>query len=183
MANDEPLLWLDMEMTGLDPDTCVILEIAAVVTDLDLRPLGEFHAVVHQPKEVLDRMDEWCIRTHGASGLTAAVATGTPLSKVEEDLVRFTRRHFPGQKPILCGNSIWQDRRFVEAHLRDFASILHYRMIDVSSYKEIFKKKYGIGFKKKETHRAVDDIHESIGELAHYLSYVQPSSGSLASKS
>lgn len=169
------LFWLDMEMTGLDEKTCHILEAAAVVTDLDLNPLEELHRVVRQPKRVLDAMDPWCVKTHGASGLTQEVPNGTPLPQVEGELVALGLRHFGNEKIVLCGNSISQDRRFIDAHMPIFSKILHYRLIDVSSFKEIFQRKYGIVFTKKDSHRAREDIHESIAELAHYLSFVKTS--------
>lgn len=161
-------------MSGLDPTSCKIMEIAAVVTDFELNKLGEFHSVVFQPKEVLEAMDAWCVTTHGKSGLSNEVLSAPPLSEVEKKLIAFTEGHFPQGKAILAGNSIWQDRRFVDLHLVEFAKLLHYRMIDVSAFKEIFKTRFKISFKKSDAHRAKSDIHESIGELAHYLKYINP---------
>jgi oligoribonuclease len=167
------LFWLDLEMTGLDEKTCHILEAAAVITDLDLSPLEEFQRVVRQPQAILDTMDEWCVKTHGASGLTAEVPNGTPLAEVEAALADLGRRHFGTEKIVLAGNSIGQDRRFVDAYMPTFARMLHYRLIDVSSFKEVFRSRYGVQFTKQESHRARDDIRESIAELAHYLSFVK----------
>ena len=169
-----PLLWIDLEMTGLDEKTHVILEAAAVVTDLDFQPLDRFHRIVLQPQEELDKMDAWCRKTHGKSGLTEQVKTGAPIAEVERALLAFASRHFkPEDRIVLCGNSIGNDRRFLETYTPEFAKKLHYRMIDVSSFKEIFREKYGIKVQKKETHRALDDIQESINELKTYLSYVR----------
>ncbi len=168
------LLWVDMEMTGLDEKRDHILEVAAVVTDYNLEPLDEYAAIVFQPQEILDLMDDWCVKTHGKSGLTEAVKSGTPLEKVEEELIALTQKHFPNTRAVLCGNSVGQDRRFIDAYLKRFSSLLHYRIIDVSSFKEIFENKYGIRMTKKEGHRARDDIFESIHELKHYLSFVKP---------
>lgn len=161
-----------MEMTGLDPVRCRILEVAAVVTDLDLSILGETDAVVRQPRKVLDGMDPWCVKTHGASGLTKASASGRPLKEVEAELVAFVKKHFRrGERPVLCGNSIHQDRKFIDRYLKKLAALLHYRMVDVTSFKEILRSKHGLEFEKRETHRARDDIHESIAELRYYLGF------------
>jgi oligoribonuclease len=168
------LLWVDMEMTGLDEHVHHILEVAAIVTDLDFTLLEEYHRVVHQPAEVMALMDAWCVKTHGDSGLTTAVATGTPLPAVEQEMLQLLDRHYARQdRVILCGNSIGQDRKFIDRHMIDFSKRLHYRMIDVSSFKEIFREKYGVQFEKGNKHRAIDDIHESIRELQGYLKYIQ----------
>ncbi len=168
------LLWMDLEMTGLDDQTDQILEVAAVVTDMDLNSKGEFHRIVFQPKEVLDGMNDWCKKTHGASGLTAACATGTPLSQVESELIEMLKKHFrSNERIVIAGNSIGNDRRFIDRYMPAFAKKLHYRMVDVSSYKEIYRDRYKLGFKKANSHRATDDIHESIRELAFYLSFVK----------
>lgn len=169
------LFWLDLEMTGLDVATCRIIEAAAVVTDLDLNHLEELQRVVRQPQELLDAMDEWCQKTHGGSGLTAEVPNGKPLEEVEAELIELAKRHFGENKIILAGNSIGHDRRFVDAYMPTFSKMLHYRVIDISSFKEIFQSKFKIDFQKKETHRARDDIFESIAELAHYISFIKPS--------
>jgi len=168
------LLWMDLEMTGLDDQKDQILEVAAVVTDLELRPLEEFHRVVFQPPEVLAAMNDWCKKTHGESGLTAACATGTALAEVERELIALVDRHFSTKdRPVICGNSIGNDRRFIDRYCVEFSKRLHYRMIDVSSFKEIYRERWGVDFKKKNSHRAVDDIFESIRELEHYLSFVR----------
>lgn len=168
----KPLFWLDLEMTGLDEKTHKIIEVAVVITDLDFKPLEEYHRVVFQPQNELDKMDSWCQKTHGDSGLTAAVPKGTPIETVEKELLELVGRHYgPNDRVVLVGNSIWNDRRFIEAYLPEFTKRLHYRMIDISSYKEIFRDKYKVEFKKGNAHRAVEDIHESIRELSLYLSY------------
>jgi oligoribonuclease len=166
-------LWLDMEMSGLDVSKCRILEVAAIVTDRELRPLESYQAVVFQPKEVLDAMDAWCTENHGKSGLTAAVANGLPEAEVEKQLVALVDRHFAAnERPILSGNSIGQDRKFIDAYLPVFSNRLHYRMLDVTSFKVVLGDRFGIRYEKKGAHRALDDIHESIAELSHYLSFV-----------
>lgn len=171
---NKKLLWVDLEMTGLDDVKDSILEVAAIVTDVELKPLEEFHRVVFQPQEVLDNMNDWCKKTHGESGLTAAIPGGTPLPQVEKDLLELISRHFSEKdRPVLCGNSIGNDRRFIDRYTPDLAKRLHYRMIDVSSFKEVYRDRFKIEFKKKNAHRAVDDILESIRELEHYLSFVK----------
>lgn len=167
-------LWIDLEMTGLDEKTHHILEVAAIITDAELKILADFHRVVFQPPEILALMDDWCVKTHGASGLTAAVALGTPLAEVEKDLLKLIEGQFSkNERILLVGNSIGNDRRFIDKYMTEIAARLHYRMIDVSSFKEVFRERYGVQFQKSGAHRAVDDIKESIRELTHYLSFVQ----------
>ena len=169
------MFWLDLEMTGLDVENCVIIEVAVIVTDLELNPLEEYTRVVQQPQAVLDTMDEWCVKTHGESGLTAEVPTGTPLDQVEAALLALLDRHFGAEeRVVLCGNSIHQDRRFVERYMPRLAARLHYRMVDVSSFKEVFRSRYGVQWEKANNHRALQDTRESIRELAEYLRHVQP---------
>jgi oligoribonuclease len=164
--------WVDMEMTGLDPEACRILEVAAVVTDVNLKPIDEYHAVVRQPKRYLDAMDEWCTTQHGKSGLTAAVKKGEPLKDVEAELVRLAKKHFKRGGIVLCGNSVGQDRKFIDRYMPRLAKLLHYRIVDVTSFKEIFRAKFAVELEKGDAHRARDDIFESIAELAHYLKFV-----------
>ncbi len=165
-----------MEMTGLNEAVDVILEVACVVTDLDFTVLEEYTTVVFQPPEALSRMDDWCKKTHGESGLTLEVAKGKALGEVEKDLNDIIDRHFlPDEKIVLAGNSVGNDRRFVDKYMPAFAKRLHYRLMDVSSFKEVFREKYGVEVKKKDVHRARADIDESIEELKKYLSLVSPS--------
>jgi len=169
-------LWLDMEMSGLDVAKCRILEVAAIVTDQDFQPLENYHAVVYQPPEVLNAMDAWCTENHGKSGLTAAVAKGVPEPEAEKQLLALIDRHFGAKdRPVLCGNSIGQDRKFIDAWMTSLSARLHYRMLDVTSFKIVFNDKYGVKYDKKGSHRALDDILESIAELRHYLSFVKTS--------
>lgn len=168
------MLWLDMEMTGLEVEREVPIEVAAIVVDLDFRELEIFHAILKQPPEFLDRMDNWNKEHHGASGLTAAVATGREPLLVEKDLIHFVDRHFMGESAVLCGNSIGQDRLFINKYFPSLAKRLHYRMLDVTAWKVIFQALYKTKFEKKNTHRAIDDIRESIGELQFYLRHVSP---------
>ncbi|MBI3891354.1 MAG: oligoribonuclease [Candidatus Wallbacteria bacterium] len=168
------LLWVDLEMSGLDDTKDVILEVAAVVTDIALLPLERYHAVVFHPPEVLAAMHPWCIEHHGQSGLTAECARGLPLEQVEEQLLALFRRHWPnGDSAVLAGNSVGTDRRFLIRWMPKLGERLHYRVLDVSSFKIVFKSRYGIVFDKGEAHRAVSDIDESIAELGHYLQHVK----------
>lgn len=167
------LLWLDLEMSGLDVDACRILEVAAIVTDLSLDEVAEFHRIVYQPPGVLESMGEWCRKQHGLSGLTKAVPNGSPDEVVETALVEFVQAHWGRRERIvLCGNTISTDRRFIDRYWPKVAERLHYRMVDVSSFKVILNAKYGVSFEKKGGHRALDDIRESIAELKHYLSLI-----------
>lgn len=170
----KPFFWLDLEMTGLDDTVDVILEVAVAITDPEFKILEEYNQVIYQPQGALDRMDKWCQKTHGASGLTKRVKTGTPLNQAEEDLLKIVDRHYKSSdRVVLCGNSIGNDKRFIDRYMPKFAKRLHYRLIDVSSFKEVFKRKYGIKVDKKKRHRALDDIYESIEELKTYLGYVK----------
>ena len=167
------LFWIDLEMTGLDDKVDRILEVAIVITDLDLKPLEELHRVVFQPPEVLEKMNDWCKKTHKESGLTQAIPQGTPLNEVEEEIVALINKHYqPQDKIVLVGNSVGNDRRFIDSYLPLVSRRLHYRLVDVSSFKEIFREKYHLGFEKKNAHRAVGDIYESMRELQFYLSFV-----------
>jgi len=167
-----PLVWIDLEMSGLDPDTCEVLEIATLITDGELELIAEGpDLVIHQPDPVLTAMDAWCTQQHGNSGLTAQVrASNISLAEAEARTLEFVRAHCqPGRSP-LCGNSIGHDRRFLLRHMPQLAAFLHYRSVDVSSVKELARRWYPDvpPPRKGETHRALDDIRESIAELRHY---------------
>jgi oligoribonuclease len=176
MANSKKaLFWVDLEMTGLDEKVDTILEVAVLITDYDFNILEQYHRVVFQPQDVLDRMNDWCKRTHGESGLTAAVPTGMPLDQVEKELLVLINKYYaPQERVVIVGNSVGNDKRFIDQFMLEVSKRLHYRLIDVSSFKEIYRDKYGLKFEKKNTHRAVDDILESIAELKFYLSFVNP---------
>ena len=167
------LLWLDLEMSGLHVETCRILEVAAIVTNLKLEELETYEAIVFQESAVLDAMDAWCTRQHGQSGLTAAVANGQPEPEVESALLDLVDKHWSKKEsPVLAGNSIATDRDFIRRWMPRLASRLHYRLLEVSSFKVVLKARHGITFDKKGSHRALGDIRESIGELGHYLSFL-----------
>ncbi len=165
------LFWLDMEMTGLDVQKEVIIEVAAIITDLNFKELATFETVIKQPQKYLDNMDAWNTEHHKKSGLTAKVPEGMDQDQAEAMLIDMIKKHFPDykkSKPILAGNSIMQDRLFIDKYMPEFASLLHYRMVDVSSWKVIFNNKYNFVYRKANNHRALDDIRESIQELRAY---------------
>ena len=162
------LLWVDLEMTGLEPSTDRILEVAAIVTDFDFNELGRFESAVNQDISVLNSMNDWCKETHNASGLVKRVMTAPSEQKVARDFAKFIQKHF-SEPAVLAGNSIQQDRRFIRKWWPEVEALLHYRLMDVSSFKIIMQGKYGVEFEKKESHRALDDIEESIAELKFYL--------------
>jgi oligoribonuclease len=175
----ENLYWLDMEMTGLDVNKEVIIEVACIVTDMNFRELDSFETVVKQPKSYLDNMDAWNTEHHGKSGLTAKVPEGMDPEFVEAKLIDLINKHFPEsqrdpkKRPILAGNSITQDRLFIDKYFKKLSARLHYRMVDVSSFKVIMNNKYNVEYRKQNSHRALDDIRESIGELRFYLDYIK----------
>jgi oligoribonuclease len=173
-TSKKPFFWIDLEMTGLDDLKDSILEIAIIITDTELNPLETYHRVVFQPPEVVQGMNDWCKKTHGESGLTALIPTGTPLAVAEKEVLALIGKHYSSNdRIVLVGNSVGNDKRFVDRHMPEFAKRCHYRVIDVSSFKEIYRERYGIQFAKKNSHRAIDDIRESIAELSHYLSFVR----------
>ena len=173
MAKADNLIWIDLEMTGLNPDTDRILEIATIVTDGQLNPIAEGPVIaVHQPDDVLETMNQWCIDTHAKTGLTERVRQSTvSLTEAEQTTLAFLKEHSePGASPM-CGNSIGQDRRFLHRYMSDLHDFFHYRNIDVSTVKELARRwKPGImdGFAKQGTHKALVDIQESIEELRYY---------------
>lgn len=174
MTKHKKLLWLDLEMTGLDPAKDRILEVAAIVTDWQFTEVAVFETVVHQPPKVLDAMDEWCQTQHGASGLTERVtASEVSEADAEEMLLGIVDDMFADEEMVvLAGNSIHQDRRFIRKYWPRLENRLHYRMLDVSSWKVVFEGKYRKKFPKKNDHRALEDIRGSILELQYYLGKV-----------
>ena len=170
---DMNLIWLDMEMTGLDPDNDRIIEIAVVVTNSTLDKLVEGPVLaIHQPESVLDRMDEWNRNTHGRSGLTERVRASTVTEETAtEQIMAFLAQYVPPGKSPMCGNSICQDRRFMARWMPELETFFHYRNLDVSTLKELARRwrpELLAGFRKQQAHTALADIHESIDELAYY---------------
>lgn len=166
------LLWVDLEMTGLDPAKDVIIEIAAEVTDLEFKTLASYEALVAQSEEKLTSMNEWAQVQHDSSGLTDRIRReGRPEQEIIHELVGFIKAQFGDEPAVLAGNSIHNDRLFIRNWWPEVESLLHYRMLDVSSWKIVMRAKYGVDFEKKETHRAFDDIQASIAELQFYLEW------------
>lgn len=174
--NNEHLIWLDMEMSGLLPDSDRILELAAVVTDADLNVIAESPVlVVHQSDAVLDGMDAWNKGTHGRSGLIDKVKVSTLDEEAATDaMLAFLKQHVPEGKSPMCGNSICQDRRFMARYMPRLEAYFHYRNLDVSVFKELARRwrpDIYSGFKKASRHEALADIYESIDELKYYREY------------
>jgi oligoribonuclease len=166
------LFWVDLEMTGLDPDKHVIIEVAAEVTDFTFKTLASYEALIHQPEPVLGNMNEWAAAQHAASGLTERVRKqGRPEDEVKHELIGFIKAQFGDEPAILAGNSIHNDRIFIKQWWPEVDELLHYRMLDVSSLKILMQGKYGIQFEKNDAHRAFDDIQASIAELQYYLEW------------
>ena len=173
MQNAQNLIWIDLEMTGLDPDNDVIIEMATIVTDSNLNTLAEGPVIaIHHSDEVLARMDEWNTRTHGGSGLTQRVKDSTTtMAEAEAQTIAFLEQWVPKGKSPICGNSICQDRRFLYTYMKDLERYFHYRNLDVSTLKELgarWAPEVRDSLVKKGTHLALDDIRESIAELQHY---------------
>ncbi len=175
--NDQNLIWIDLEMTGLFPDTDRIIEIAVVVTDpnLTVRIEGPVFAI-HQTDAVLAGMDAWNTGTHGRSGLTARVRASTiDEASAEAQVISFLQQYVPKGKSPMCGNSICQDRRFLARTMPTLEAFFHYRNLDVSTLKELarrWKPAVMDSFKKAQAHTALADIHESIDELVHYRQHL-----------
>lgn len=171
--SDRNLVWLDCEMSGLDPERERLLEIAVVVTGPDLTPRIEGPVlVIHQSDALLDAMDAWNKGTHGRSGLIEKVKASTvDEAAAEAELIAFISRYIPKQGSPMCGNTIGQDRRFLVKYMPRLEAYFHYRNLDVSTLKELAKRwkpsAYD-SFKKQQAHTALADVHESIDELAHY---------------
>ena len=174
------ILWVDLEMTGLDPTKDKILEVAAIATDWDFNEVGRFEYAVKVDDSLISARfkagrDFWDANPDARDGLILQNSQAKLTSKqVEEDILKFTKEHFTHDEPILlAGNSIHQDRKFIDREWPNLDSLLHYRMLDVSAWKVVFDGKYGKRFAKPEAHRALDDIKGSIMELKYYLTKVR----------
>ena len=168
--NEFNLVWVDMEMTGLDPDNDRIIEVAVLVTDMELNILAEGPVfAIHQSDETLDKMDNWNKGTHCRSGLIDRVKASTVTeAEAEKQLIAFLKQYVPAGKSPMCGNSIGQDRRFMARYMPALEDYFHYRNLDVSTLKELCKRwapEVAKGFKKQGRHEALSDIYESIDEL------------------
>lgn len=171
--NANNLIWIDLEMTGLDTQNDVIIEIATIVTDSELNILAEGPMLaIHQPDEILAGMDEWNTRQHGQSGLTDRVRNSTLTeAEAEAQTIDFLSQYVPAKASPMCGNSICQDRRFMARCMPLLEDYFHYRNLDVSTLKELAKRwspEVSKGFSKVSSHLAMDDIKDSIDELRHY---------------
>ncbi len=168
------LLWIDLEMTGLEPERDTIIEIATIVTDAHLRQAVEGPVIaIHQPAVVLAMMDEWNTRHHGESGLVARVrASAARMADAEAATLAFLAQYAPPKTSPMCGNSVCQDRRFLYRYMPRLAEFFHYRNLDVSTVKELQLRwaKHLPPFAKRSSHLALEDIRESIAELKHYRS-------------
>lgn len=169
-------MWMDLEMTGLDPERDAIIEMATLITDSALNIVAEGPEIaVHQPEATLALMDDWNVRTHGASGLTERVrASKVSVAEAEATTLAFIETHVAQNSAPLCGNSIWQDRRFLARYMPTLESYLHYRLIDVSTVKELARRwapEVYAGVRKQGAHTALADIRESIEELRHYRTH------------
>ncbi|MEW9808906.1 MAG: oligoribonuclease [Candidatus Symbiodolus clandestinus] len=179
IANDN-LIWIDLEMSGLDPQRHRILEIAMVITDSQLNPLAETASVaIAQPLTVLASMDEWCTRTHTASGLVTRVQQSSLTEPVvEQQLLAWLSIWVPPGVSPMCGNTVGQDRRFLRRYMPQLEAYFHYRAIDVSTLKELARRwrpELFNGWQKESPHQALADIHESIAELSYYRQHwLQP---------
>ncbi|BBB27410.1 oligoribonuclease [Amphritea japonica] len=173
MSRQSNLIWIDLEMTGLDPEQDRIIEIATIVTDSQLNILAEGpNLVIHQSDQLLDSMDEWCTKQHGQSGLTQNVKDSVISERqAEQNTIDFIAGYVDKGASPICGNSIGQDRRFLVKYMPELEAFFHYRNLDVSTIKELARRwapEVLDGVVKKGSHLALDDIKDSINELAHY---------------
>jgi len=173
MSKNHNLIWIDLEMTGLDCENDQIIEIATIVTDADLNTLAEGPVLaIHHSRALMDSMDEWNTEHHGRSGLTKRVLESeVTLGQAEQETLAFLREHVEAGKSPMCGNSICQDRRFMARLMPELEDFFHYRNLDVSTLKELmvrWRPDLLAGFTKKAAHLALDDIRESIAELQYY---------------
>ena len=171
--SDQNLIWIDLEMTGLDPETHKVIEIATIVTDSELNILAQGPVLaIHQSEQELAKMDEWCTRTHTGSGLVTRVRASKVTEKEAIDqTIEFLEKWVPKGASPICGNSVGQDRRFLYKYMPELEEYFHYRYVDVSTIKELARRwDYQVlnGFSKSGSHLALDDIQESIAELKYY---------------
>lgn len=169
------LVWMDLEMTGLDPSKDVILEVAAEITDFNFQTLANYEAIVQQSKDiVVERMQKntwWADYPENRDEFVKKIDSGKPSQQVERELIELIEQQFGNEPAVLAGNSIHNDRNFIKQWWPQLDLKLHYRMLDVSAWKVFMQGKYGVQFEKKEIHRAFDDIQASIAELQYYLEW------------
>lgn len=177
MLNDNNLIWIDLEMTGLNPDQDRILEIATVITDSNLNVLAEGpELAIHQPETILDLMDDWNVKQHTASGLLERVRVShVTETEAQTQTIEFLMQYVPAKKSPICGNSICQDRRFLFRWMPKLEQYFHYRHLDVSTLKilaQLWVPKIYNGLKKESRHLAKDDVYDSINELKYYREHL-----------
>lgn len=167
------ILWIDLEMTGLDVEKEVIIEVAAIVTEAEppFYEIEQYHCAVKQPQEYIDRMDDWNVKAHTSSGLTQLIPVGQTPEEAEQTLLAMVEKHFGEEPAVIAGNSISQDRTFIKKYFRILEQKLHYRMLDVTAWKLLVETEEVI-FKKKSRHRALEDVQDSIKEMNFYLSFL-----------
>jgi oligoribonuclease len=169
-----PLVWVDLEMSGLNPRKDVILEVALVVTDAQLNVIAAGpDLVIHQSEETFASMDQWCQKQHKKTGLIeACLSSCCSIEQAQKEILIFLQQYCKPNESPLCGNSIWNDKAFLSVYMPDVIKFLHYRIIDVSSIKELvarwYLQQYNDGFKKNDQHRAMEDVYQSIEELKWY---------------
>ena len=170
--SDQNLVWIDLEMTGLDPEKEKIIEIATIITDSNLTIVAEGpNLVINQPKELMDNMDEWNTKQHGNSGLIKSVLESSITEQAAEiETLEFISKYVGNKKSPMCGNTVSHDRRFLSKYMPELENYFHYRHIDVSSVKELIVRwmNQAQSYQKNSNHRALDDIKDSINELKHY---------------
>lgn len=176
MKQSDNLVWLDLEMTGLDPEVDTILEIATVITDSELNFLDQGPVIaIHQDASFVDSLDDWNLKHHGESGLIdRCIASEYSVEQAEQETLKFVKKYIGERTSPLCGNSIGQDRRFLVKYMNEFNEFLHYRNIDVSTLKELIRRWYPDlpSMEKKNLHTALDDIMESVEELKYYRKHI-----------
>jgi len=177
MEKKNNLVWIDLEMTGLNPEKNVILEIASIITDKDLNIIAKGPVfIIHHSDENLKQIEKWSKEQHTKSGLLKKVKESTTtLLQAEQQTLNFIKKYCEEKLSPLCGNSIWQDRAFLYRYMPKLLNFMHYRLIDVTSFKEVINRWYPNNpcavFEKKDTHRALEDIEESIDELKYYRTH------------
>lgn len=172
-AKSSNLIWIDLEMTGLNPEKDRIIEMATIVTDSNLHVIAEGPVfAIHQPNELLDGMDEWCTKQHNSSGLVTRVKESVMTEEqAQQQTIDFLKQYVTEGKSPMCGNSVWQDRRFLAKYMPTLEQFFHYRLIDVSTLKELALRwvpEIYNGLQKESRHLAMDDIRDSIAELRYY---------------